>query len=81
MEVKKTAVNAPQVDGKRAIEFFGEVKQEFKAISWTPKDELATYTKVVVGATFIFGMFIYLVDLVIQGTLQGLSLFARLIGG
>jgi preprotein translocase subunit SecE len=80
MEVKK-ANNTPQFDGKRAVEFFGEVKQEFKAISWTPKNELTTYTKVVIGSTFVFGMFIYMVDLVIQGTLQGLSLFVKLIGG
>lgn len=81
MEVKRVQAAAPRVDGKRVVEYFGEVKQEFKAISWTPKEELATYTKVVVGATFIFGMFIYVVDLLIQGTLQGLSLFARLFGG
>lgn len=81
MDEKKLAGNAPQITGKNVVEYFGGVKQEFKAITWTPKEDLTTYTKVVIGATFLFGMFIYLVDLVIQGTLQGLSLFARFIGG
>lgn len=84
MEARKAAVaksaGAPQMDSKKLLQFFGDTKQEFKNVAWTPKDELLTYTKVVVCATFLFGMFIYVVDLVIQGALQGLNLFMRLFG-
>ncbi|MDR3625111.1 MAG: preprotein translocase subunit SecE [Chlamydiales bacterium] len=82
MEVKNTASAKPaQIDGKKVIHFFGDVKKEFKNIDWTHKDELTVYTKVVVGATFLFGMFIYLIDLVIQGSLSGMGLFMKLFGG
>ncbi len=55
------------------IEFFGGIKHEFKNIAWTSKKELALLTKVVVSATFLFGFFIYAVDLVIQGVLKTLA--------
>jgi len=47
-----------------------EFKEELKKVSWTTKDELKFFTKIVVGATFILGMGIYVVDLLIKGSLQ-----------
>jgi len=41
----------------------------------TSREELLTYTKIVVGATFVFGMTIYLLDLLIQGTLGSLNYY------
>jgi preprotein translocase SecE subunit len=82
MEVKKTAqVASRDVSGKKVFEFFGDLKKEFKNVAWTPKDELQAYTKIVVAATFIFGLLIYLTDLVIQGVLNGFELLAKLLGG
>jgi preprotein translocase subunit SecE len=61
--------------------FLGDIKDEFSKISWTNPDELITYTKIVVIGTFCFGMGIYLMDLTIQGVLDAVSAFIRLIGG
>ena len=58
-----------------------ELKEELKRVSWTSKEELFLSTKIVVGATFMFGLGIYLVDLVIQGSLNGLhTLVFKVIG-
>ncbi|MFI5334708.1 MAG: preprotein translocase subunit SecE [Chlamydiales bacterium] len=47
-----------------------EYKEELKRVSWTTKDELKLLTKVVIGTTFVFGLGIYIVDLVIKGFLH-----------
>lgn len=61
--------------------FLGDVKSEFKKISWTEKDELKTYTKIVVGATLISGFGVFCIDLAIRAGLDGLEAFVRLIFG
>jgi preprotein translocase subunit SecE len=61
--------------------FLGDIKDEFSKISWTSSEELITYTKIVVIGTFLFGMGIYFMDLIIQGVLSGLSAFVHLLGG
>ncbi|MBJ7449764.1 MAG: preprotein translocase subunit SecE [Parachlamydiales bacterium] len=83
MEAKKTVsttMATPAAKRKSAMTFFGEMKQEFKTINWTEKDELMTYTKVVIGATFLCGIGIYVVDLVIQGLLHAIG-YITTIGG
>lgn len=60
-------------DVKRIAHFVGEVKQELKKVEWTSKDELKSYTKIVLISTFLFGFFIYLIDLSIQGVLGGIN--------
>ncbi len=70
------------VEGKKIFTFVGDIKDEFKKITWTSREELITYTKMVVGATFICGMCdlsssIYL----IQSTLNTLGYLVRLISG
>jgi preprotein translocase subunit SecE len=87
MEMKKSQQLAKPADnardtgsgGVRLWEFFGEVKAEFKKISWTSSEELKAYTKIVVIATLLLGMGIYLIDLVIQFSLNALSFLVRLI--
>lgn len=75
------AVKVPARPIKRAYEYFEEVKEEFFKISWTEGDEVMTYAKAVVGSTFVFGMLIYVADLVIHRALFGLdSIFKLLIG-
>lgn len=59
--------------------FAQDVKDEVKKITWTSKDELFFYTKLVVGATLVVGMSIYLLDLVIQTSFVTLNLLLRLI--
>lgn len=66
---------------KRFPEFIGDVKAEFKRITWTSKEELIVYTKAVVGATFLLGLGVYFVDVVVQTALWLLEGFVRLIIG
>lgn len=90
MEVKKTqqlaapananTKDAPVKSGQWTS-FLGDIKSEFKKISWTTPEELALYTKLVVAGTFLFGMGIYVMDLVIQACLSSLGFVLRLIGG
>lgn len=55
---------------RSSIQFFGEMKQELRKISWTSKKELLKYTKMVVSSMFVVGFVIYCVDLVIQRSLS-----------
>lgn len=61
--------------------YFRQVKEELGKVSWTCKKDLYKYTKVVVGATFLFGLGIYGVDMAIRGSLNLLSYFSAVIGG
>ncbi len=57
------------------------LKEELKKVSWPAKEELFLSTKIVVGSTFVFGFGVYLVDLVVQGSLNGLhALVYKVIG-
>ena len=76
MKNGKAASTAPT-----SFEHLAEVKAEFKKITWTPKDELITYTKMVVACTFVFGLLIYFVDIIIQNGLSLIGFFVRIIFG
>jgi len=82
MDVKKgRSTSTSKADGRKMISFAGDVKQELKKVEWTDKDELKSYTKIVLISTLIFGMFVYLVDLVIQGSLNGINLLVKFFTG
>lgn len=89
MEIKKNQeLSSANVKEKRMLakagqwkNFFGDLKDEFRKISWTNPEELKTYTKIVVIGTFFFGMGIYLMDLMIQSVLNGFESLIRLLGG
>jgi preprotein translocase subunit SecE len=88
MEVKKTQQLASGASSKeasaskkKARDFVGEIKSELMKISWTSPEELKTYTKIVVGATFFCGIGLYIMDLVIQTTLSVLESALRIIIG
>ena len=57
------------------------LKTELKKVTWTTKDELVLFTKIVVGSTFALGLGIYAVDLVIKGVLNGFGALIHLIFG
>lgn len=88
VEVKSMEVKKPQQTSaseklsavKSFSDFIADVKSEIKKITWTSREELQTYTKIVVLATFFFGMAIYGLDLMIQGTLSVLTLLLNLMG-
>ena len=83
MDVKKsrTTSTANKMDGKKIVDFVGEVKQELKKVEWTDKNELKSYTSIVLISTLIFGMFIYFIDLIIQGFLGGINFLVKFFGG
>jgi preprotein translocase subunit SecE len=68
----------------KTMRFFGyiqELKAELRKVSWTTKEELKFSTKAVIGTTFVLGLSIYLIDLVIKGGLDSISLVVRYIFG
>lgn len=58
-----------------------EFKEELKKVTWTTKDELIFFTKIVVGSTFALGLGIYGIDLFIKAVLKGFGALVHLIFG
>ena len=90
MEVKKAqptiaTPSAPAQSASFALSdastFVGDVKEELRKINWTSPDELRVYTQITVGATFILGLGIYFIDILIQLALSGISNIVRFIFG
>lgn len=83
MDAKKSrsTASSKKLQGRKVVAFVGDVKQELKKVEWTSKDELKSYTKIVLISTFIFGMFVYFVDLLIQGFLGGINLLVKFFTG
>ena len=52
--------------------FFGEVNAEVKKVTWPTFKEVRDTTIVVIIAVFIFGFFLYLVDLALGAILERL---------
>ena len=73
---------AKQAAKKKSIfVFIQDLKGELKKVSWTTKAELVLSTKVAIGAIFLFGLGIYLIDLVIKGALDFIALIVHFIFG
>jgi preprotein translocase subunit SecE len=84
MDSKKTQKKTSTVSSAQQSDvqnFFGDVKTEFKKITWTDKDELKAYTKIVVGATLICSFSVFFVDLAIRGGLTTFEAVVRFIFG
>jgi|GEM_PF-526610 len=76
--------DAPTQRVSKTMRFFGyiqELKTELRKVSWTTKEELKFSTKAVIGTTFVLGLSIYLVDLVIKGCLDFISFAVHYIFG
>lgn len=56
----------------RINQFFGDVKTEMRKVSWPGRKEVYGTTIVVLCAVFFFGVFLGLVDTVLQFGVQGL---------
>jgi preprotein translocase subunit SecE len=82
---ERVAIQQPKenikVVGKKAESFLGDIKSEFKKITWTSKEELKDYTRIVIATTFVCGFGVYFVDLFIRGFLNALEAVVRLIFG
>jgi len=83
MDAKKRQKSSDSSQGllKSFLNFLAEVKQEIQKITWTSKEELRVYTKIVVGATFLLGLGIYAIDLFIRSTFDALSVIIHWIAG
>ena len=82
MKKKGNSVNmAAKISDNSVSNFFGDVKQELKRISWTKPDELKSYTKVVLAMVFIFGLSIYFMDLAASTILSKVGLIFRFLIG
>lgn len=83
MDVKQSKTTAASRKRKelKVVHFMGEVKQELKKVDWTTKEELKGYTKIVIASIFFFGMFVYFIDLIIQGVLGGVNAIVKFITG
>ncbi|MBS0620790.1 MAG: preprotein translocase subunit SecE [Verrucomicrobia bacterium] len=66
---------------RRAFTYIQELKDELKKVSWTAQEELKLSTKMVILATFLFGLGIYLVDLLIKFGLDLVGFIVRWIFG
>ncbi len=66
---------------KKKLNFFRAVQAELKKVSWTTKEEIITFTKIILGATFVFALAIYFADLIVRSTLNFISLISKLIIG
>jgi len=71
----------PEERVREKTRYLQSLKDELKQVTWTSKDELATFTKIALGATFAFGLGIYGVDLLIKGCLTGFRGLIHLIFG
>ncbi len=70
MESKLKKRSREKKKRKDVFTFISELKDELKKVSWTTKPELISATKVVVISVFVFGMGIYMVDLMVKGVLE-----------
>ena len=75
----KEKAQAPTRPIHRAYTFFEDVKAEFRKITWTEGNEVATYAKAVVYSTFTFGLLIYFADLFINRVIGGMDAIFKLI--
>ncbi len=55
---------------EKIITFFDDVVKEMKKVTWPTKDELKDSTGVVLVATFIIAIFVYLVDTIVNVALR-----------
>lgn len=62
-------------------ELAGNVREELSKVTWTSREEMQLYIKVVVLSTLAFGLGVYIVDVFIQSILNGLGTLVQLISG
>lgn len=81
MDVKLKSNPSMETKKKLSFSFIKDLKEELKKVSWTTKAELLFCTKIVVWSTIIFGIGIYMVDLMIKGALELIKMIMHFIFG
>lgn len=59
---------------KRIRPFLREVKAEVKKVTWPSRNEVTNTTIVVVVATFFFGFYLYLMDIIFSWLISKIKL-------
>ncbi len=62
---------------KNLVSFYGDVRTELKRVSWPSKKEVYGTTLVVIVTVFFFGLYLFLVDLVLKNGVEGLFALFR----
>lgn len=81
MASKSMKLSDAKKKAKSRGSFISGIREELKKVTWTSKEELKLFSKIVLGATFVFGIGIYVADLCVKGALDGLNLVVRAIWG
>lgn len=66
---------------EKKVSYFRQIQKELRNVTWTSKEELFFSTKVVLVATFLFGLAIYFTDVIIHAIFSSINNLARLIVG
>lgn len=77
----QSAPTKEKVKKRSFFRFLQELKDELKKVSWTTRAELKVSVKVVILSIFLFGIGVYLADIVIKTSLQGFGSLVRLVFG
>lgn len=77
METQKSSRSLSFPSVKKAFRRFEDIKAEFVKIQWTEDGEVISYAKIVVIATFVSGMVLYVADLFVHRTLSGFDAILR----
>jgi preprotein translocase SecE subunit len=67
------STNQPNHLNKNWARSWADVKKEFRLISWTPKDQLVSHTKVVLMSAAVVGFAIYFIDLIFRVLITNLQ--------
>ena len=57
------------------IAFYGDVKTELKKVTWPSKKEVYGTTLVVIVTVFFFGLYLWVVDIVLRSGVQQIFQF------
>lgn len=62
---------------KNLASFYGDVKTELKKVTWPSRKEVYSTTLVVIVTVFFFGLYLFLVDAVLQAAVREIFEFFR----
>lgn len=62
---------------RNLVTFYGDVKSELKKVTWPSRKEVYGTTLVVIVAVFFFGIYLFLVDIVLKNGVEGLFALFR----
>lgn len=78
---KQQQANVDPASFVDALSHFEETKKEFFKISWTKKEDLLNYAKIVVGGIFFSGVSLYCMDLSVKMLLSALDYVFKIVLG